>query len=679
MKLHGQTVLACTCRGTMPIEGGALARACGVTADAPLAHELCRAELGRFQDALAGSEKVLVACTQEAPTFRQAQADMAQAGAANDTPLAFTNIRENAGWSVEAGQALPKMAALLAGAAQWPDAGLRGEVALRSEGVTVVYGRDDQAVAAAEQLKDRLDLTVIITGTAELTPPRVAEFPVVRGTITRATGYLGAFELVVDGFAIPLPSSRRSLMFGPARNGARSRCDLIIDLSGGLPLLAGHEHREGYLRASPDDPVAVQRLLLAATDLVGSFSKPRYVALHPSRCAHSRSGQIGCTRCLDVCPAGAITPAGDSVAIDPHICAGCGTCAAVCPSTAVEYVVPGAQATARWLRTVLAAYRDAGATGRDAGTAEPAVLLLLHDAKHGAPLIDALARFGDGLPARVIPIEMPGQFGLDAFATAFAFGAAEIRVLASGRDQARIDTIGREVALLTAILEPLGYGERRMELIATDDPDELFDILRRIPSRAGLCQAEYLPTGDKNALTMQALNALQQAAPTPADVIPLPRGAPIGRVRVDTAGCTLCLACVSACPTSALRDDAERPMLKFVEDACIQCGLCQTTCPEQVVHLEPRATFGAQRRVHVVIKEEEPAICICCAKPFGVKASIDKIAAQLAGRHWMFTDPAIVDRIRMCGDCRIIAQTRNGLDPYAGDARPVTRTTDDYR
>ena len=649
----------------MPIEAGALARACGGEADAPLAQELCGAELGRFTEAMSGPDPVLVACTQEAPAFRRAHAD-----AASGTRLDFVNIRESAGWSAEAGQALPKIAALIAAAAQAAEPVPAAEVALQSAGVTVIYGRDDVAVAAAEQLKDRLDLTVIITGTAELTPPRVDEFPVVRGTISRATGYLGAFDLVVDGFAVPSPSSRRVLRFGPARNGAKSRCDILIDLSGGLPMFPAHEHRDGYLRASPDDPVGVQRLLFAAADLVGSFSKPRYVALQPNLCAHSRSGQVGCTRCLDACPTGAISPAGDSVAIDAHICAGCGTCAALCPTSAVQLATPRAEATARHLRNLLAAYHGAGGE---------APVLLLHDAAHGAPLIDMLGRHGDGLPARVIPVAMAGQFGLDMFATAFAFGAAELRVLVGGRDQARQDAILREVALLEAILGPLGHGTGRLAALVADDPFELAEALHGLPVRDGMTPARYMPTGDKMALTTQALNALRQKASRPVDALPLPRGAPIGRVNVDIAGCTLCLACVSACPTSALRDHGERPMLKFVEDLCVQCGLCQTTCPEQVVSLEPRAVFGLDRQAEVVLKEEPPAICIRCAKPFGVKSSIDKVLRQLEGRHWMFTDPAITDRIRMCADCRIVAQTRHSLDPYAGPARPTTRTTDDYR
>jgi ferredoxin len=177
---------------------------------------------------------------------------------------------------------------------------------------------------------------------------------------------------------------------------------------------------------------------------------------------------------------------------------------------------------------------------------------------------------------------------------------------------------------------------------------------------------------------MLALRHLQAAAPAPVDLLALPPGAPFGRVVVDTAGCTLCLACVAACPTGALRDNPERPMLSFVEDACVQCGLCRNTCPEKVISLEPRLNLGPDALSAVLIKEEEPCSCIRCGKPFGIKSSVDRIVEKLSGKHWMFPDQAALDRLRMCADCRVVSVTGSGMDPYAGPARPVTRTTEDY-
>ncbi len=655
------TIVICSCEDTMPLDGAAVRRGCG-GAQVLTAHQLCRAELDKFRDAAAGGEPLVVGCTQEAPLFAEVAAD---------ADITYANIRETAGWSKEASGAGPKMAALLAVAAEpTPDIPF---VNLTSEGVILIYGRDDQAVEAGNLLKDHLDVTVLIKPSATVPPPRVTDFPVVRGSIRAATGHLGAFELTVDGYAQPAPSSRDALRFGASRDGAVSRCDLVLDLSGGAPLFTAADLRDGYLRADPGDPAAVLKAVLKARDLVGSFDKPRYVAFAEDLCAHSRSNVVGCTRCLDLCPTGAIAPAGDHVAIDAHVCAGCGQCAAVCPTGAAGYALPPADSLMRKLRALLTVYRAAG------GEAPP--IVLVHDDAHGVPLIDALARFGDGLPANVLPLAVNEvtQVGLEAVAAGLAYGASAMRFLLRAKPRHDTAGLGQTLALAEAILSGLGFGSGRAATIETDDPDALGDALRAIESRQGAPQpASFLPVGAKRDVMRLALRELQRAAPAPVDVVALPAGAPFGAVELNVAGCTLCLACVSACPTGALGDNPERPMLRFAEDACVQCGLCKATCPEQVITLTPRLDFRAATASARVLKEEEPFRCIRCSKPFGVKSTIERVAAKLEGKHWMFQNSAQrLDLIKMCEDCRVVAVTEQEFDPY-GTPRPKARTTEDY-
>ena len=163
----------------------------------------------------------------------------------------------------------------------------------------------------------------------------------------------------------------------------------------------------------------------------------------------------------------------------------------------------------------------------------------------------------------------------------------------------------------------------------------------------------------------------------PADIIALPAGAPFGAVAIDAEGCTLCLSCVSACPTSALRDDPERPALRFVEDACVQCGLCQATCPEDVITLVPRINFDTSKVASRILKEEEPFCCIRCGKPFGVKSSIERVMATLKDKHWMYKgSPSKLDIIKMCDNCRVGFVAEQGFESYG--TPPTVRTTDDY-
>lgn len=660
-------ILVCSCEDTMPLDAEGVRRACR-GAEVVAGRHLCRSELARVQNALKGEDALTIACTQEAPLFKELAAD---AGDAEGARLSFVNIRETAGWSKDAKAAGPKMAALIAASLEpMPEP---VAVGFSSSGATVIYGNDERAIDAAQLLKDHLDVTVLIRPPAEVPPQRVTEFALTKGTIRGAKGYLGAFELTLDNFAQASPSSRDGLTFGTARKDAQMNCDVLIDLSGGPALFPSADLRDGYLRADPGDPAAVLRAVLKARDLAGSFDKPRYVTFSEDLCAHARSGVVGCRRCLDLCPTGAITPAGDHVAIDAHICAGCGQCAAACPTGAAAYALPTSDALLRRLRTLLSTYRELGGK-------QPTILF--HDGEHGAPLIDALARYGDGLPANVLPVEVNEitQVGLEAVSAAFAYGAVAVRFLTRAKPRHDLSGLHKTIALAAPVLTGLGFEGARVATIETDDPDALGENLRAIAAMDGAAKpATFGPVGEKRDLVRLSLRELHGVAPSPVDVIALPEGAPFGTVEVNVEGCTLCLACVSACPTGALSDDPERPMLRFAEDACVQCGLCQATCPEKVIALKPQIDFRAATAQSRVIKQEEPFQCVRCGTPFGVKSSVERVVASLEGKHWMFKDSKKrLDVIKMCADCRVNVMMEDNFDPFAAAQRPTVRTTEDY-
>ena len=648
----------------MHLDTSAVGRGCPDCEISAFRH-LCGAQIGHFRSAMKKDGALIVACTHQEALF-------ANEATGHGERIDFVNIRETAGWSNEGTQAGPKMAALLAAACV--PVPPHSFVSLTSNGVILIYGRDEAAIEAGKLLADHLDVTVMLKTVSDLTPPTAAAFPIVKGTVRTASGHFGAFELTIDDYAPPHPSSRGHFVFEASRNGATSRCDLVLDVSGGSPLFPAHDTRDGYLRADPKDPAAVLRAVLKARDLVGTFDKPKYIDFASELCAHSRSKLTGCRRCLDLCPTGAITPSGDHVSIDAQVCAGCGQCAAACPTGAASYALPPADAQLHKLRAMMLAYQDAGGSGP---------ILLVHDNQHGTPLIDALAHLGDGLPANVLPfvVNEVTQVGIEAIVSAFAYGAANVRFLLRAKPLHDITGLSQTIAMADAILSGLGFSGRRTATIETDDPEIFGEQLRAIEPAASISPpATFRTVGKRRDLLRFALGELHSRAPAPQDVIALPEGAPLGAVSVNVDGCTLCLSCVSVCPTGALRDDPERPVLKFVEDACVQCGLCKSTCPEKVITLKPQIDFRATRASAQTIKEEEPALCVRCGKPFGVKSTIDRIAAKLEGQHWMFpAGDRRLDAVRMCADCRVITMSEQQFDPFAGvPERAPPRTTDDY-
>lgn len=648
---------------------------------------LCRREAGAFQKAVQSGDDVVVACTQETRLF----AELAQQTEGATSVIKFVNIRETGGWSRDAAQASPKIAALLA-MAHLPDAEPVATVTYKSTGRLLIIGELDAAERAAELVSDVLDVTLFSLGAGHGGGLQERRYPVLAGQVRQLTGWLGAFELqwersnAIDldlctrcnaclsvcpegaiGFDYQVDNalckSHRSCVkacgvagainFSRAPESLSEKFDLVLDLRA-TPAFTQHALPQGYFRWDGQD----SRTLINLRSLVGEFEKPKFFNYKQKLCAHSRNEKTGCNACIDVCSASAISSQRDrqQIVVNPNLCVGCGACTTVCPSGALTYAYPRPAEQGTKIKTLLGTYTRAG--GKQAA-------LLLHSQEAGTRLLGDLGRLARldpatrGVPARVLPLALSHtvSVGLELWLSAMAYGASQVWVLMTDEEAPQYrDAVREQMDVAQAILSGLGYQGEHFRIFQAKDARDLaaLDVWLQAPAAEGVAQAAgFAVQADKRATLELALDSLMTQAHAKPESIALPAaGSPLGTLAINKDACTLCLSCVSACPASALQDNPERPQLKFIEKNCVQCGLCAITCPEDAITLQPRLLLTPQRREARVLNESQPYQCIRCSKPFGTLKAIESMLGKLAG-HAMFQGAA-AERLKMCSDCRVI-------------------------
>ncbi len=511
-------------------------------------------------------------------------------------------------------------------------------VRYRSGGRLVIIGRGTRALPLARQLEGGLASILVIMPSPDAGSAGTLSSTVecLAAHVQRVDGYLGNFviELLVNDGVVGLAE-----LF-PNQPPER---DLVLDL-GDTPLIDRPVLPVGYYHAPAAAPGALAHALSEIPGLVGEFDKPQYFQYDFSICAHARSGIPACTRCIDTCPTLAIRSIGERIEVDPHLCQGAGSCATACPSGAITYSYPQPQDTLDRLRRLLRIYRETGGCN--------AVLLI-----HARDADDVLVgEIGAAMPENVLPFvcEEIGSVGMDTWLAALAYGAVAVVLLAGTQVPAPVRReLEQQTGFAQAILRSMGYAGDALCLLNETDPQAVIQALGSVDRLPASQPAGFAGLNEKRTIIRMAVDHLHTQSPEPRPLVNLPAGAPFGEVTVDRNRCTLCMACVSQCPGKALFAGDERPQLGFLEENCVQCGLCARSCPENAIAPSPRYLYDRQARNKMrVLHEEEPFLCIRCGKPFATRGTIDRITARLSD-HPMFQGEAL-QRIRMCEDCRVI-------------------------
>lgn len=513
-----------------------------------------------------------------------------------------------------------------------------GVVQYRSRGrVLIVGGEEAQWLAA--RLEHPLHAEVLLTeGDDE---PGVPTTPA-GGRDIRISGHLGAYSVELGE---PGKHNHQTILV-----------DMVIDL-GLQPLISRELLPPGYWhfgREMQDLDAAT----LALEGMVGTFEKPRFFAYDANICAHSRSGQNGCRRCIDACPAEAIISIGEQVEVNPNLCQGGGICASVCPSGAMRYAYPGPGDTAQRLRLMLKTYAEAG--GRD-----PVILFVSDDDVTGlAPT-----------PPNVllVVVEELASVGHELWLAALSWGASCVLLADSGSVPSKARAaLNQQISYSHDLLKGLGYSTDALRIV--DSGQAPADC----PPVAGLpIAATFAALDQKRELAGMALDHLWQHSQQRPERFSILPGAPYGGIRIDADKCTLCMSCTSVCPAKALSAGDDIPRVLLHEANCVQCGICSNSCPERAITLEARYLADPEkRRQPQILHEEPPFCCVACGKPFATRRVIDNILDKLSA-HAMFQTERARQRLKMCEDCRVVDAIQDTEAMQSGLFGKQTRHTND--
>jgi ferredoxin len=693
----------CTCNGTLPVKAEELQQSLGLKEPPHVFTNLGAYDVLQAKERLQenGAQRVVVGCCAPRAFFEESFDECG----VDPQRLAVVDLKLDCYWPhAKPAEANAKAARLLKAAEVTTQTTTRPEARSVSAGRRVLFVVEP---AHAEPINKALGSLVepAFLFNADFPAPPMppallhdGETVIHRGALTAINGHLGEFSVtVVNQAPIDLDRCTRCAQCIPICHVNAITPDLQMDMKtcdkcGDCIDVCGHIQAINLSRAETTsldtDQVVVARSRLNGSDalglrrpgihileeittetlglmagrlaeLVGDFSKPKFVTYDENVCAAGSQGFEGCGICIPHCPYDSLERHEKTIRVDAVSCEGCGACTAACPTGALSFNDPAPAGIYARMRALLTPSTTNG-TRLDT---HPIIAFACGET--GQRALRAAGEQASAYPFTVLPVPVPCLRTVTSayILSAFRLGAAGVALVGcaecpNGKERRILEeTLDFCKTTLSAFGLKLDETDRlQLITLEADKVEEVtehlaaFDALLE-PSPLTRDRASFYLGGNRDTIASTLAYFIEQTGREPGVVVK-DKPYPFANIAVRESGCTLCRGCVFVCPTNALKMDVEANRLEFKYINCIACNLCVQACPETVMELEPVLRLDRAGLEYQTKCEDETVGCLLCGEPFITKRFLDTILLKVAGSHF-FQDKG-ADLFRMCPDCRAV-------------------------
>ena len=696
----------CSCAGTCDIDLEEAREGIEDVEVAASSSLLCQDKIGAFEQVLEeyDLDELVVTCPQS--EMQEKLTAVAETKGIRREEIEFVDQRERAGWVHEEAAATEKTSRLVNAARAGRQEVAMPRSSIHQAGYDVVVVGDPET---ASTLAGGADVTLIADG-EELADADLDDVEVERGRVVDADGTYGDFEVTVrarvtedciscmkcvhagpDGMVTrrPVdidPDAPRGEWIDVCPTDAIDmdgvertfECDQIVYPNGDNGAVGG---QRGFYTGPVDGLTidSVQRLL-------GGFEGPDFLDLEMEVCAAGHNREEGCNVCVDACPHGAVERTDiDEVGFHLDSCQDCGACTSACPTGAVQLDDPSNRRIAREVEALVDPGEDDSGFvsgllgGSEAGLESPIVAFVCSERAR-----DALREYGRMAAAGELDVEYPPILPVEVNCTDTVGEAHVLHALAAGADGIAIvgcggsclhsgpDPKAELVERMNTATTDLGLGDR-VEFFAPDPADAgsfvqnvstfAVETLDASPIPAG----EHVATGeidgsgrpnpefDTHGWALESVRAIgEHVAPERERIRGLET---FGIVDVGD-GCTLTPTCSDFCPTDALRRTGDG--LDFNHERCVNCGLCEEVCVEDVITLEsgldlsllPENNSESADPAWTQLYQGKMLRCAGCGREFASEATRDAIEDRIGDKLEDIAPDAEESIVNYCADCR---------------------------